>query len=902
MLIRCRGYNTGIKEYLEEGQKSGREFSRDELDERVILDGNLDLTEIVYKSIPDKGQDRYLTFTLSFKEKNIAEEKIFAITQEFKSFLMNAYSADEYNFYAEAHLPKIKMMLDRKTKATVERKPHIHIVIPRRNLLSGHEMNPVGNYKQNEKYFEAFQEYINQKYSLESPRDNMRVDPTSYADILSRYKGDDFRAKNKTFKNEVLQRVYHEKIQSREDFYQLISQYGETKIRNLGKSTEYIAVKLHGDKKFTNLKESIFSDEFIVHRQITKPPLEKHIINERFSKWDQRSQEIKYIDKIASEHLRNKYYGSSDETKSILLQSCINDFNIKYRGTNDLRSEWQANYERSSLKAEIGTSSEATYRLQNMRNGHVASSRSWEGNQVLLPGDARLHMGNVKANRDPRLRRTLPGRGRGTRIITSDEGRVSRRSTTNLLRTRKLYITPFPIVPRLKNKIPTLAEVNKRSAHLFEAGTITGNKSKKIFIIPTHTDVNSSSLSAWLIRRINNNPSLQNTNKLLRAIDQDFYDIRREVLSDNRFNRDEKNQLISVIHFERLKRKHAVLNNNEGYIMGSKEIKDLLGSNNKDMSGFTISAPEPEEKKETKSRFARLIDKIRNPPNYSNEAEKSKKSVEKHLDASNLYTKRNRRGHVHYIDKTSDKTLFVDTGKLITMRKNGLSTGSVAVALELAQGRFGSTLNIKGSKEFKNMVVNVVAEKGMDIHFTDKKMNEALARRREELLKVKERQSSSTGRESAFTIEGAETNLSNTAQESEQPVNTTPDIKEFNSPLTQLEGEIVKHGAAPYLNKEGNTNSYYVVLKDKEGTESTQWGIGLKEALKDFRRGEEVKLNQVGSRPVKVNVKDENGNYHTEDAIRNVWEATRLSPNSNEKGNTSKKMDLDNDSNGPELT
>ncbi|ECS8865351.1 relaxase, partial [Salmonella enterica] len=55
MLIRCRGFNSGVKEYLEEGQKSGRELSRDELDERVILDGNLDLTELIYKSIPDKG-------------------------------------------------------------------------------------------------------------------------------------------------------------------------------------------------------------------------------------------------------------------------------------------------------------------------------------------------------------------------------------------------------------------------------------------------------------------------------------------------------------------------------------------------------------------------------------------------------------------------------------------------------------------------------------------------------------------------------------------------------------------------------------------------------------------------------------------------------------------------------
>ncbi|EGB1031031.1 molybdopterin-guanine dinucleotide biosynthesis protein MobB, partial [Salmonella enterica subsp. enterica serovar Reading] len=91
MLIRVRGYNSGIKEYLEEGVKNGREYSRDELDERVILDGDLELTDKVYKLIPDEGQDRYLSITLSFFEKNIPDEKLRSITQEFKEFLMYAY-------------------------------------------------------------------------------------------------------------------------------------------------------------------------------------------------------------------------------------------------------------------------------------------------------------------------------------------------------------------------------------------------------------------------------------------------------------------------------------------------------------------------------------------------------------------------------------------------------------------------------------------------------------------------------------------------------------------------------------------------------------------------------------------------------------------------------------------
>uniref|UniRef100_UPI0036DAD6BA LPD7 domain-containing protein n=1 Tax=Photorhabdus sp. RM322S TaxID=3342825 RepID=UPI0036DAD6BA len=736
MLIRCRGYNSGVKEYLEEGQKSGREFSRDELDERVILDGNLDLTEMVYKSIPDKGQDRYLTFTLSFKEDHIDEVWLFAITQEFKSFLMKSYSEDEFNFYAEAHLPKIKTMKDRKTGGIVDRKPHIHIVMPRKNLLSGNEMNPVGNYKQNEKYFEAFQEYINQKYGLESPRDNMRLTPTSYADMLSRYKGDDFRAKNKDFKSQILQRVYNEDIKSRQSFYDLVSQYGETKIRNAGKPTEYIAVKLEGDKKFTNLKESIFSDDFIVHRRITKPPLEKYIIEGRLSEWGKRADEIKYIDKISSEKLRDKYYSSDDKLKAEIMHSCIYKFNSEYRGYNDIRSKRQTNNQRSFTETQRGSASPFTDSVQNLSNGDVAGSRRRQGNKGLLPGDARLHMADQQANGNPGLRRTIrDGRGNTdfSRKSRYESGYVAKYERGNGLSSQRIQLNPFPFFPRIKNRIPTLDEVKKRGDFLFPVGEISRAGNEIIILKRVNKISKTSSLPAWLVRRIWKNNISPRMKNILRNIDRDFFEIRREVLSDNRFSKDEKNQIVSVINFERLKRRDAVLNKQEGHPMGSQDIRSMFDK--KVLAGYTISAPEQEEKKEAKGRFSQFIEKLRNPTDYSKVAEDARKNVERHLDASNIYTKRSRKGNVHYLDKTNDKTLFIDTGKYISMRKNGLSKDSVAIALELAQGRFGSTLNIKGSQKFKDMVIEVAAEKGLDIHFTDKKMNQALAERRTMLAK-----------------------------------------------------------------------------------------------------------------------------------------------------------------------
>lgn len=129
MLIRVSGGKAGIKEYLEEGIKNGRDYSRDELDERVVLDGDLELTNDIIKTMETEGE-KYLHVTLSFKEDHIDESTLNAVTQEFKAFAMKAYQDNEYTFYAEAHLPKIKSYVDKSTGETVERKPHIHVVIP----------------------------------------------------------------------------------------------------------------------------------------------------------------------------------------------------------------------------------------------------------------------------------------------------------------------------------------------------------------------------------------------------------------------------------------------------------------------------------------------------------------------------------------------------------------------------------------------------------------------------------------------------------------------------------------------------------------------------------------------------------------------------------------------------
>ena len=165
MLIRVSGGGGGIKEYLEDGRKQGRGFTRDELDERVILAGDLEATDAIIQLMENDGE-RYLHITLAFKEDEVSRATMENIAREFEQFLFSAYRSDEYSFYAEAHLPKIKSYTHEQTGDFVERKPHIHFVVPKINLLTGRHLNPLGVVEKNQRHIDAFQEYINHKYEL----------------------------------------------------------------------------------------------------------------------------------------------------------------------------------------------------------------------------------------------------------------------------------------------------------------------------------------------------------------------------------------------------------------------------------------------------------------------------------------------------------------------------------------------------------------------------------------------------------------------------------------------------------------------------------------------------------------------------------------------------------------
>lgn len=422
MIVEIGGGNSGIAEYLEKGLKQGRIFSRDELDHRVVLDGDLELTNKIINSIEDNGQERYLHITLSFREDDISNDLLQSVTAEYKSLLMSAYNDDEYNFYAEAHLPKIQSIEDSKTGEMIERKPHIHIVIPERNLLTGNKLLPTGytdtvNVK-NIPYLDSIQEYINYKYNLESPKDFRREGGHHSANVLSRIKGDFFGEKQSKFKAQLVDEISSGKINTLESFQRRLSDFGEVKIRNKGKANQYFAVKLAEDKKFTNLNHPVFSEKAIVTKALPKADIDT--IQVRLSEWQNRvSKEIKFVD-FATPTFRQKYAKADLDEKAQLLIEREQTYERKHRQGSSLEraSRRQRNHQSNASNTNSRQSksiARASIGLSSVQGGVVVRGATQRGTrtQSLLSENELNHLRNGEPSIDPSLRRNDSSRRRG---------------------------------------------------------------------------------------------------------------------------------------------------------------------------------------------------------------------------------------------------------------------------------------------------------------------------------------------------------------------------------------------------------------------------------------------------------------------------------------------------------
>ena len=336
------GGNTGIKEYFENGKKQGRDLTRDQLDQRLILEGDLEVCDHIIHA-RDTEAERYDHITLSFKEDDLSPDVLRAITADFKNFIHAAFGEDELYLYAEAHLPKTlteqKWNAATKQYETVTRHPHIHFVIPKTNLVTGKRESVFellsAKYAGNDKtmdFLDAFQETINAKYGLASPKDNRRTEFAGTTDIISRIKEDVFTGRNRETLKMIRDQLIEQKIESPQAFKSMLEGMGVVSIGH-GKDGDYWQVQLHGQKQNVRLKDYQFSDAFLSKSMQDKQAFyekkgagqtveqKAEAVTKRevlLKKWKDRAREIKYLTPSSKFYLDYYVKGTAAE-KTLML-------------------------------------------------------------------------------------------------------------------------------------------------------------------------------------------------------------------------------------------------------------------------------------------------------------------------------------------------------------------------------------------------------------------------------------------------------------------------------------------------------------------------------------------------------------------------------------------------------
>ena len=74
--------------------------------------------------------------------------------------------------------------------------------------------------------------------------------------------------------------------------------------------------------------------------------------------------------------------------------------------------------------------------------------------------------------------------------------------------------------------------------------------------------------------------------------------------------------------------------------------------------------------------------------------------------------------------------------------------------------------------------------------------------------------------------------------------------------------------------------SYFVTLKPEGGKPRTVWGVGLEKAMNDadLKQGDPVRLEDLGTQPVVVQVIEEDGTVTNKTVNRREWSAQPIAP------------------------
>jgi hypothetical protein len=189
MLIRVTRRSSGLDYYLETGRKKGRELSRDELDQRVHLAGDLNTFSraVAFTNRNKDWKEHYFHITAGFAIENneLSDETLRAINRDFLEYYFCDYDIDDLILTAEAHRPKFQSEVDKTTGEINQRLLHFHIGVSMLDINTGNQVRMIPFNLEADK---AFQSRMAKKYGLIDPADRKRDKLITKKDIIDRWK------------------------------------------------------------------------------------------------------------------------------------------------------------------------------------------------------------------------------------------------------------------------------------------------------------------------------------------------------------------------------------------------------------------------------------------------------------------------------------------------------------------------------------------------------------------------------------------------------------------------------------------------------------------------------------------------------------------------------------------
>jgi hypothetical protein len=711
MLIRISGGVEGIREYLETGKMKGRSATRHDLDERVTLVGNLGITDAVIHDMKGRG-DRYLHITISFKEDDVSREDLIDVVYRFEEFAFAAYRSDEYSLYAEAHLPRTKSYTDKSTGLAVDRKPHIHIVIPKKNLLTQGHLNPFGYIPMNIKYIDAFQEEINQQFGFASPKDNVRVEFTKRSDIISRYKGDLFRGANREVRQWALEEILYRDIPSLKELKALLSSRGIVRIRNKGSDSEYLNLKMDGEEKGINFKEYVFSPAFLSLprsekcKKIEMPNLgyveknECQQLNPELSRITQewqaiRAKEVKYLNSgRGKEYLYYKNLQREDQHLFLLKKADELYHNL---GVNQEIPITEANrhLEEHSQNTEVLNES-VLQQCKKERDQNKAILRDIQ-NPLLCEAKRNIDINRLfdKLSVDKGVRKELYFLTTGADGLPRI-GCGSRKYNVADFLTKELHLPWVDASDILCSVYASQIRDCQKEKYSFHQNRWKNYEEK---VLSVEHERNREIINLRCIH-----------DKMVSDVRLEYKKRKTEIVQDSNITWEVRKAAISILQIEYLERQKIIK------LEMAKRYRLNYSSNNKSiLSYFNVHIGGEKDHTEFQIQFSNGI------KGNNQNCEKNFRPLNKLLENKILEN-----GDVEYFRQ--GKKVIRDSGHTVWVLETDMET--IEVSLRLALLKYGPGLHIVGCEDFKNKVVEVSAQKNFHIQFDDPELQSKLDKRK----------------------------------------------------------------------------------------------------------------------------------------------------------------------------